>query len=97
MFTRMIWIGNRVSETDTTSSGSVTQNSVYNANDELTSVTNTSTGDVQNYSYDADGNTTKVEDGDGTVLQTYSWDPQRSDGRSDLWRQHRVVHLQRLG
>ena len=64
------------SETDTTSSGTVTQNSVFNANGELTSVTNTSTGDVQNYSYDADGNTTEVQDGDGTVLQTYTWDPQ---------------------
>jgi RHS repeat-associated protein len=68
--------GNRVSETDTTSSGSVTQKFVYNANDELTRVTNTSTGDVQNYFYDSDGNTTEVQDGDGTVLSTYTWDPQ---------------------
>ena len=68
-------VGNRVSETDTTSSGTVTQNSIFNADGELTSVTNTSTGDVQNYHYDADGNTTGVEDGDGTVLSTYTWSP----------------------
>ena len=90
-------VGNRVSETDTTSSGTVTQTSVFNANDELTSVTNTSTGDVQNYSYDADGNTTEVEDGDGTVLQTYTWDPHGRMIGADVWRQHRFVHLQRLG
>ena len=68
-------VGNRVKETDTTPSADQTESYVYNANGELTSVTNNSTGDVQNYSYDADGNTVEVKDGDGTVLQTYTWDP----------------------
>ena len=62
-------VGNRVSETDTTSSGTVTQNSIYDANESRPG-SRTPARMTSRILLRPDGNTIKVEDGDGTVLST---------------------------
>ena len=68
-------VGNRVASTDTGAPAdqqSLTY--VYNANDELTSITGSS-GYGQTYTYDANGSTLTVTGSGGASSATYTWDP----------------------